>query len=473
MRILEVITLHGERLNDPLWLGRLEAPGLKGSYCLLGTDNAEVCVDDGRSCRYLDPGQLMLLAPGEAPRLRPRPGGKTGRAEKSEVTGGKGRESAKHPGGRGSESSGTQGAGPSGFVGAVFFDPDSSSNLQNILQLLLRHHGPLSAEQILGSTSHSAFTSGAGQTGGTTSGGQAPGLMQAFYNRLYEQFAGQSVFSMQAAYHGLASFLYQLAEGAARHAPSVGESVHIERALELMNMRVRGNLSLTELAEEVHLSEAHFIRLFRRKMQMSPMKYFMRQKVHAAANMIIQGVKVKEAAELTGFYNDAHFSKQFKKYMGIPPKEYKPHAPELKKSRSSEHQKSLSFLTSVLADFIDAIPDMVFFKDSFFVYRLCNSAFSEYVGLSKEDICGQTDFTIFPSDVAAAYRRYDGRVMRTKKAHANEEWVVYPDGRTFFLEAYKAPFFGPNQELLGIVAVCRDITGRSGRSRPPEPLSDS
>lgn len=459
MRILEVINLHGTKLNDPNWLNRLKAPGLADCFCLLGAKDVAICVDDGNTCRLLDSGQLALLPPGDIVRLesRTKPPQNIGGQEHtdalpvtapttllpaapsavsaapftvSDISTTPPAAAADHS--SSAKNTANSSLAEASFVGAVFFKLENSSQLENILQLLLRQSEVLFADNIV-----------------------------AFYKTLYGYFAGQGVFSMQAAYHYLVSFLYRLAEGAAGGRTASGENVYIERALELMNMRVHGQLNLKALADEVHLSEAHLIRLFRQRTQMSPMKYFMRLKVHAAANMVIQGVKIKDVADFTGFYNDAHFSKQFKKYMGVPPKEYKPCTSGSKKQRLSDTRKSFSFLTSVLSDFIDAIPDMVFFKDSFYVYRLCNAAFSEYVGLSKEDICGQTDYTIFPREIAEDYRRYDSLVMKSRKAHANEEWVFYPDGRSFLLEAYKSPFLGPDQELLGLVGVCRDITARS------------
>lgn len=397
MRILDVINLRGANLSDQNWLERLKTPGLTGCFCLLGSKDAEICVDDGQACRFLDSGQLVLLPPGDIIRLESR--------------------------------SGAHGSGvhESSFVGAVFFKIENSSPLENIIQLLLRQREALFSDDIV-----------------------------SFYEKLYGHFAGQGVFTMQAAYHSLAAFLYDLAERVDANPVAHGDGVSLERVLELMNIRIYGRLNLKELADEVHVSEAHLIRLFKQQVQMPPMKYFMRLKIHTAAKMITQGMKIKDVADFTGFYNDAHFSKQFKQYMGVPPKEYKAYTAESQKSSRTP----FSFLTSVLSDFIDAIPDMVFFKDTFYVYRLCNTAFSKYVGLSKEDICGQTDFTIFPRTIAEDYRRYDSRVMQLNKAIANEEWVVYPDGSSFLLEAYKAPFVGPDQKLLGLVGVCRDITVR-------------
>ncbi|MDL2314175.1 PAS domain-containing protein [Desulfovibrio sp. OttesenSCG-928-C14] len=316
---------------------------------------------------------------------------------------------------------------------AVFFERDEGGGLDRVLGFLSGHVFALSG-----------------------------GRERGFFKHLADLFASQSVFSMQAACHSLTSLLYELAENAAHNSPSAHENVYIERALELMSMRLQENLSLGELAEAAHISEAHFIRMFKRKLRLAPMKYYMRMKIHHAASLIIQGNKIKEVAERTGFYNEAHFSREFRKYMGIPPREYKPSYVEQLKIRHHEDQRRLSFFSSVLSDFIDAIPDLIFFKDTAYVYRMCNNAFCEYVGRDKAEIYGHTDFNLFPQEVAAFYRANDEKVMKSQQPNANEEWITYPDGRRLYVEAFKAPYFGPDQELLGLVAVSRDITGRSG-----------
>jgi PAS domain S-box-containing protein len=113
-----------------------------------------------------------------------------------------------------------------------------------------------------------------------------------------------------------------------------------------------------------------------------------------------------------------------------------------------------------LRTLIDAMPDLIFYKDCNRAYLGCNRAFEGFAGRREKDLIGRTDFDVFSRDVADAFREKDLAILSTEESLRNEEWIDYPDGRRVLLETLKTPFFDLDGEILGVVGVSRDITER-------------
>ena len=113
---------------------------------------------------------------------------------------------------------------------------------------------------------------------------------------------------------------------------------------------------------------------------------------------------------------------------------------------------------ALLTSLLDAIPDLIFYKDVHGVYAGCNDAFVEFVGRSKNELVGKTDFDLFPQDVAAFFREQDDEMMSLGKPRRNEEWAEYPDGRRVRLDTLKTPFYNQQGDLMGLIGISRDIT---------------
>ncbi|WAR43156.1 EAL domain-containing protein [Methylomonas rapida] len=123
-------------------------------------------------------------------------------------------------------------------------------------------------------------------------------------------------------------------------------------------------------------------------------------------------------------------------------------------------RESLSYERSLLRCIIDAVPDLIFFKDRNGVYLGCNQAFAEFAGRAESQQIGKTDFDFFEHETAEFFRQKDMEMFETGESCGNEEWVKYPDGRRRLLDTIKTPFYAPDGQLLGVVGISRDITER-------------
>jgi AraC-like DNA-binding protein len=78
--------------------------------------------------------------------------------------------------------------------------------------------------------------------------------------------------------------------------------------------------TLEQIASECHANNAYLCRLFRRYDLQTPYQYLLRLKMnHAAARLQQPGVLVKQVAEESGFADQFHFSRTFKKILGLSP----------------------------------------------------------------------------------------------------------------------------------------------------------
>jgi PAS domain S-box-containing protein len=123
-------------------------------------------------------------------------------------------------------------------------------------------------------------------------------------------------------------------------------------------------------------------------------------------------------------------------------------------------QQALGRERGFLRLLLDAIPDLIFFKDRNGVYRGCNRAFERYVGRPEEAVVGCTDLDFFDPETAAAYRFHDRRMLDIGGPRRNEEWITYPDGRRAVIETLKTPYLGADGEVDGLIGISRDITER-------------
>lgn len=146
-----------------------------------------------------------------------------------------------------------------------------------------------------------------------------------FFEELREKGLSNRENIRRSAVHQLISFLYLLSEGEAA-SYSGEESVHLEKALKYMQKHVIGSITLSDITTRLQITESYFIRLFRRRMGTTPMKYYTKLKVEAAGAMLAStNLSIKEIGAKLSFYSEFHFSRVFKQYTGHAPSHYRAH----------------------------------------------------------------------------------------------------------------------------------------------------
>lgn len=103
-----------------------------------------------------------------------------------------------------------------------------------------------------------------------------------------------------------------------------GQLAKIAPALERMESDITDHsLSVTYLSELCGMSEVYFRRIFASRFGVSPKEYMIRKRIDYAKQLLSsEQFSVTEVAELCGYSEPCHFSREFSKRVGVPPVEY-------------------------------------------------------------------------------------------------------------------------------------------------------
>ena len=129
-------------------------------------------------------------------------------------------------------------------------------------------------------------------------------------------------------------------------------------------------------------------------------------------------------------------------------------------TRVIERTQELDNEKSLLNSLIDAIPDLIFYKDTNFKFLGANKAFEKQIGYKKKDIIGKTDSNFIPEDLAAKFQKSDKVIISDTKSVSMESEETDPEGKKIVFDTKKTPFFNEAGELLGLIGISRDITQR-------------
>jgi AraC-like DNA-binding protein len=80
---------------------------------------------------------------------------------------------------------------------------------------------------------------------------------------------------------------------------------------------------LQELASVANLSPFHLSRLFRQAVGLPPHAYQTKLRLEHAKNLLAQGCGVGYVASETGFFDQSHFTQQFKRHYLVTPGSYR------------------------------------------------------------------------------------------------------------------------------------------------------
>lgn len=76
------------------------------------------------------------------------------------------------------------------------------------------------------------------------------------------------------------------------------------------------------LARNAYMSKFHYIRRFRRISGLTPNRFRIQNRIRKAQKLLSGGAAITDTALVSGFYDQSHFDKYFKRIVGVSPKEY-------------------------------------------------------------------------------------------------------------------------------------------------------
>lgn len=96
----------------------------------------------------------------------------------------------------------------------------------------------------------------------------------------------------------------------------------IYSTIDYIKRNLAEEITLDSLAGNVYVDKHYLCKLFGRVTGVSPIKYVINCRLIKAKELLIQNYPVEEVCRKTGFNNLSHFSRTFKKEIGVSPKKF-------------------------------------------------------------------------------------------------------------------------------------------------------
>ncbi len=110
---------------------------------------------------------------------------------------------------------------------------------------------------------------------------------------------------------------------------------------------------------------------------------------------------------------------------------------------------------------IDQVPDYLFVKDKESRFVIANRAVAADLGLQPDDLIGKTDFELHQHDFALKFYSDEQKVIASGEPFIDtEDMVVDTAGKDKWFATSKVPLRDGQNNIIGIVGVCRDVTDR-------------
>lgn len=150
------------------------------------------------------------------------------------------------------------------------------------------------------------------------------------FEDMKNRYNSDNEFLRLAARFELLAFLFDLLGRIKAHdaevRPEFGGNgdVYVEQAMDIFQRHVAGSMRLSEIAGRLRISEEYLIKLFRRRIGITPMRYYQNLKLEAAVSMLLNSRQsIKEISATLGFSSQYHFSRNFREFAGESPRDYR------------------------------------------------------------------------------------------------------------------------------------------------------
>jgi AraC-like DNA-binding protein len=91
---------------------------------------------------------------------------------------------------------------------------------------------------------------------------------------------------------------------------------------DLLDGRLFERTTLSQAGRALGASPAHLARCFTRTFAIAPHRYVVARRIDAARKRLLDGEPIASVAADVGFYDQAHFTRQFTRHVGTPPGRY-------------------------------------------------------------------------------------------------------------------------------------------------------
>jgi YesN/AraC family two-component response regulator len=97
-----------------------------------------------------------------------------------------------------------------------------------------------------------------------------------------------------------------------------------KKAIRYISKNYASNITLNDVAEQVHLNPAYFSSLFKQSTGSSFKEYLNMVRIEESKRLLSNtDYSIMDISQAVGFEDQSYFTKIFKKYTGLTPREYR------------------------------------------------------------------------------------------------------------------------------------------------------
>ncbi|MDD4844663.1 MAG: helix-turn-helix domain-containing protein [Anaerotignum sp.] len=100
------------------------------------------------------------------------------------------------------------------------------------------------------------------------------------------------------------------------------ENEGVNQAKNLLGKAPENPFPIQQLSKQVFVSQYYLIRTFKKQFGLTPHQFQMQNRIRKAQHLLLQNKTITEVALSTGFSDQSHFDRWFRKILGITPSEY-------------------------------------------------------------------------------------------------------------------------------------------------------
>jgi AraC-like DNA-binding protein len=98
----------------------------------------------------------------------------------------------------------------------------------------------------------------------------------------------------------------------------------LQRVHQYVDAHLSERISVQALADVAGLSIYHFARAFKQSEGLTPHDYLVLHRIEYAQKLLANSeIPLSEVALAAGFFDQSHFARRFREYVGVPPSRYR------------------------------------------------------------------------------------------------------------------------------------------------------
>jgi AraC family transcriptional regulator len=150
------------------------------------------------------------------------------------------------------------------------------------------------------------------------------GKLVHLYYRTYAEFVHRDAGAALVVEGLVREMLAEVSRAMRKSVEEKQQPIWLKRAQELLHEKYREPLVLSQIAVAVGVHPVHLSRTFRQYYHCTLGEYVRRLRIeHASRSMLSSHSSIAEIAARAGFADQAHFSRTFKRILGLTPSEYR------------------------------------------------------------------------------------------------------------------------------------------------------